>query len=139
MLWPSGAKRMPLAKRGRPASRSPKSIATRSRADADDSHWSAGGARTAGAPRPLRARDAEGRRRSDEIGPSHRFESLRSLLVEIGSEVTLEEGHQDVPEKRAARHPLEVAPTAVVVRAVELPSGEGPLDPAKECLMVGMH
>jgi len=54
-------------------------------------------------------------------------------------EVLIQERHQLLSEVGSPGHPLEVASAAVVVRTVELASGEGLLEPVEEGLVIGVH
>jgi hypothetical protein len=53
--------------------------------------------------------------------------------------VVFEEGQDLFAKVRTARHPLEVMPSAVDVRAIDLAAREGLLDPAKERLVAHVH
>jgi len=51
----------------------------------------------------------------------------------------LEDRQNGISQKLAAGHPLVVASAAVVVGAVEPAAGKGPIEPAEQLLVIGVH
>jgi hypothetical protein len=49
------------------------------------------------------------------------------MAVEIRREPSVEERYELVAKVRAPGHPLKVVSPAVVIRAIETPTGKGPL------------
>jgi hypothetical protein len=62
-----------------------------------------------------------------------------SGLVEIRRDVRLEDWQQLLDERRPARHPLEVAPPAVVIRPVEPRARDARFEPAQQRFVTDVH
>ena len=69
----------------------------------------------------------------------HFFVAFGAGGVQLRCQVFVEDGHENLAEVAAPGHPLEVVPTVVVVRAVELAAREGPLYPGEHGLMTDVH
>lgn len=69
----------------------------------------------------------------------HLEEAAMGFAVEVRREVLVQEGDEVVAKGLAPDHPLVVAPSSVVVGAVELAAGEGLLQPEEEGFVVRVH
>jgi hypothetical protein len=61
------------------------------------------------------------------------------MAVEIRRQPSVEDRHEFIAEERAPGHPLKVVSSAVVIRAIEAPSGKGPLEPPEDLLVRDVH
>jgi hypothetical protein len=77
-------------------------------------------------------------RKIDPVALAHGAEALGRVVVETGQMVA-HEGHQDAAQELAARHPLVIVPSSVVVRSVQAALGEHPLQPPEEPLVADVH
>jgi hypothetical protein len=69
----------------------------------------------------------------------HFPEAMASLHVQLGREVIVQNGHQDVSQVAPTSHPLKVLATIVVVRAVQFAPREGLLYPFEKRFMADVH
>src|SRR5580693_9048053 len=79
------------------------------------------------------------RRSPDSVPPLHLLVAGVGLGVEGGEEVAVEDGHQLLAERSAPHHPLEIAPPAVLIGAIEPATGEGADQPPEEGLVIRVH
>ena len=77
--------------------------------------------------------------RLEAVALSHLLEPLEGLGVQFTVEPALEQWNELYAEELAAGHPLEIAPAAVMVGAVELGARKATLQPPEELLVVGVH
>ena len=61
------------------------------------------------------------------------------MTVQARRENLIESRHELIPQVAAARHPLEVVPPVVVIRAIEASSGKRPFQPLEYRLVPDMH
>src|ERR1700760_2261801 len=61
------------------------------------------------------------------------------MTVEIRREPLIEERYELVAQVRATSHPLKVVSPAVVIRAIQASTGEGPLQPPEDRLVPDVH
>jgi len=61
------------------------------------------------------------------------------VLVQTRREKPVEHGREFIAQERAARHPLQIIPPAVVVRPVDTAARERPLQPVEDRLVPDMH
>src|ERR1700760_2079656 len=61
------------------------------------------------------------------------------MTVEIRREPLIEERYELVAQVRATSHPLKVVSPAVMIRAVQTSTGEGPLQPPEDRLVPDVH